>query len=276
MKFIKLVKFDLKYGVTKKWYYHLIYLVIVIFALTVFKSRLKAFELSSFTFGDCLAYLFAGIGKYIPRPGEPIRIPYLWLLLCLLPCFFNLRYMYDDVSGLGQYVICRVGKRAYWWVSKCLGNIMLVIADFLIVFAASYFLTVIFNGNTGLNVSQDIVLLIEPGEGTKPVGQWAPGAAELMLEPMFVTAAVSVLQMFLCLVLNPSAAFIITVVIFFSSAYLLSPFLIGNYAMFLRSDTVMDGGMSAAAGFVFAAAAGVFSVAAGTVYFKRYDILGKE
>ena len=276
MKYIKLVKFDYKYGILKRWYTYSLYALLTLFACMDFSFRLKSFDIANFSLGDCLFYFYSGISEYIPKPDEPIQIPYLWLLLNLLVCYFNVHYMSDDLSGLGQYVICRSGKRRNWWLSKCLWNFTSVLIYFVLSNIIVLLFAIFNNAELSFNISENMNLICSVGNGQYPIAQWNIGFLQLYLMPILVCSAISMLQMFISLFVRPLVSYIVTIVIYFSSMYKLSDLLLGNYAMILRSDSTTMNGVSSSWGIIFSVGLIVVSVVSGLIYFKNYNILSRE
>lgn len=276
MKYIKLVKFDLKYGILKRWYTYLLYALLTLFACMDFSFRLKSFDITNFSLGDCLFYFYSGISEYIPKPDEPIQIPYLWLLLNLLVCYFNVHYMSDDLSGLGQYVICRSGKRRNWWLSKCLWNFSSVLTYFLLSILIVLSFCTFNNAEFSFEISENMNLICPTGAQQYPVSQWNIGSIQLLLMPILVCTAISMLQMFVSLFVRPLVSYVVSIVIYFSSMYKLSDLLLGNYAMILRSDEIATNGVSALNGIIFSVCLIFASVICGLLYFQHYNILNRE
>ena len=101
-------------------------------------------------------------------------------------------------------------------------------------------------------------------------------ALETILLPPLVMAALNLLQMTFSLFIKPFYSFIVTTSILLVSSYYLSPFLIGNYAMPLRSDRLLGDGVNLTVGIWFAVAVIVLSVVVGEIVFQRRDILKGE
>ena len=276
MKFFKLIKFDFKYGIAKRWYVYCIYIILSLIACIEFVMELKAFDATSFTLGDCLFFLYSGITEYIPKPNEPLTIPYLWLLLHLLVCYFNLHYMTDDLSGLGQYVICRCQKRSRWWLSKCIWNLVSVFIFFNLSVIVVLLISAINNAELSISISQTMQYICNCNLLSNTSLTQGINLIHLILVPMLVCAAISMLQMLISLFVRPLIAYVLSIVIYFSSAYKLSALLLGNYAMLLRSDEILSNGVNAYVGIIFSAIVIIMSIVGGLIYFKDYNILSRE
>ena len=82
----------------------------------------------------------------------------------------------------------------------------------------------------------------------------------------------SLVQMLLCLVIRPTFSYILSVIVMISSAYYLSPALLGNYAMALRSDKVVTNGVPLTLGIVYSLVLIVLSVVLGSFIFHKTNI----
>jgi len=128
MRFFKLIKYDLSYGIfnLKNLIKYIIFILFFTVACFELSGRLMGIssyqDVSGISAGDHLFYIFGGMKEYIPSPSDPFQIPYLWLINHLLILYFTLHYASDDLSGVGQQMIYRAGGRIKWWVSKCIWN----------------------------------------------------------------------------------------------------------------------------------------------------------
>ena len=101
-------------------------------------------------------------------------------------------------------------------------------------------------------------------------------AIEVMFMPFLVTLALSILQMALSLVFKPAFAFIFSSVLLISSAYYMTPFLIGNFAMAVRSSKVVSNGLNLTDGIIAALVIIALGVVIGILAIRRHNILSKE
>jgi hypothetical protein len=82
--------------------------------------------------------------------------------------------------------------------------------------------------------------------------------------------------MTLVLFIKPLYSFGVMAVTLLASAYLLTPFLPGNYAMPIRSEHVVENGVQAGGGVMMVLILIAASFIAGCIYFRRYDILNDD
>ncbi len=275
MRFIKTIKFDLKYGILKKWYLFVIYAFFVFLVLFQFSNTLKNFEISQFTLGDCYMCFFSGIKEYIPTPNETLKIPYMWLLCFLFVCYFTVHYMHDDLSGIGQQIILRCKTRKIWWLSKCFWNLCFVFLCFAIINVTVLLFAVINKCEMTFNITESTGIFLE-FYGMKPCDTWNLGVLQTIILPFAACCAVSLLQMLISLLIRPLVAYIISVVVFFAGIYKLSPWLIGNYAMILRFDNVAFKGVDTIFGLILCVVTIAFCVFGGMIFFRKHNILGRD
>lgn len=275
MKFFSLIKFDFIYGTVRNYKKIILLALLILFSCFAFRNLITSFEITDFTLGDCMFYIYGGMKEYIPSPSEAFPIPYMWLLNNLLMLFFTLHYMYDDLTHFGQNVIYRCKSRFAWWFSKCLWNISVTMLFYITEWVIIFIFSLFSGAEMTLKISSFIPQFIDFG-GNQIVTDNYNLAVELLLLPLFVTISCSLLQMMLCFIIKPTFSFIVSVIVYVSSAYYLSPYLIGNYAMTVRSNEVITNGVNSFTGIIFAVGLTVFSIAAGAMIFRKYSILNSK
>ena len=256
------------------WVRYLVWFGFYLLAALECAGRLASLAIDRTAFGDYLLYIFGGMKEYIPVPGKPIQIPYLWLLGHIGVLYFTLHYMYDDLAGVGRQMILRSGSRTAWWLSKCVWNCAAVCVFYLIAWGIVALCAWMSGVRWSFAISPFMTELMDAGPKLISGSTWDI-ALELTLMPLLVTLAMSLFQMALCLLLRPVASYVCSVVIFLASTYYLSPLLIGNYAMALRSGKVISNGVHLLTGIGFSAALIIGSAVLGAVIFRNYDILNK-
>ena len=277
MRFFKLVKYDLSYGIfnLKNIIKYAIFVLFFILASFELGGRVNNFNYDGAMLGDYFFYIFGGIKEYVPSPNDPFQIPYLWLINHLLILYFTLHYASDDLSGVGQQMIYRAGGRIKWWASKCIWNFVSVISYYLISMSAIIVFCLIKGNEISLTFSSFMRNIMYFGPKDLGYETWDI-ALEVTLMPFLVTLALSILQMALSLVFKPAFAFIFSSVMLISSAYYMTPYLIGNFAMAVRSDKVVSNGLNLTDGIIAAIGMIIIGVIIGILAIRRYNILSKE
>lgn len=274
MKYIKFLRFDLRNGLLKKY---MSYIGIALFTAIVFldcQSVCRSFD-TGFTLGEYFMYLYGGIKKYVPTPGEPFKVPYLWLLNHLLILYFTLNYTSADLNGFGQQTIYRSGGRVTWWLSKCSWQVIAICMYYFASWAVLVLLAVASRETISLEITQNVHLYLDFGKTLIPFEQ-IDLSTELLLLPLLFTVSIGLMQLTLSIIIKPAFAYIISATICIMSSHTQSPLLFGNYAMAARCNKVITDGMNATVGEVSMITLSVICVALGAVRFRRYDILSRE
>ncbi len=277
MKLCNHIRFDLTYGLFRRemWGKYIIWLGFFALASLDFAGELVSIEATQYTYGDYLLRIFGGMREYVPAPGEPFEIPYLWLINHVGILYFTLHYMHDDLEGTGWQMILRSGNRTGWWLSKCVWNAAVVVVLYLIAWGTVFLLAGLNHAVWSFGISPFMAEIMAPGPCQLISASWQV-TLEITILPLLATLAVSQVQMLLCLMLRPAVSYVVSIVLFLSSAYKLSPFLPGNYAMALRSDKIISNGVSQMTGIEIHLFLILASVVLGNLLFQKYNILNKE
>ena len=277
MRFFKLIKYDLSYGIFnfKNVVKYMIWIFLLIVFLLDFSGKTRIHQCCDNSIGDCLLYIFGGMREFVPSVDSYFIVPYLWLLCHLLILFFDLHYTSDDLSGVGQQMIYRAGGRIKWWVSKCIWNFVSVISYYIISMSTIIVFCLIKGNEISLTFSSFMRNIMYFGPKDLGYETWDI-ALEVTLMPFLVTLALSILQMALSLVFKPTFAFIFSSVLLISSAYYMTPFLIGNFSMAVRSDKVVSNGLNLTDGIIAAVLMIIIGIIIGILAIRRYNVLSKE
>lgn len=280
MRFIKDLVFDIRQGILRSG--TLLLVPTVIAAVTFFDFYAKARRYleqgmihSTMDYGDYWFYLYGGMCEYIPSPDNPFQFPAVWILVFLVLPFVLLNYPFRDMFGVGQQILVRSGQRSLWWLSKCCWNFCGTVLYQLIIQAAGLVLSLVFEVEISNRIHMDFINLVF---NIRYQEVWNPSSLPVaaLLLPMLVSAAINMLQMTLSLFIRPMFGFFAVAVLLLASAYLLSPLLIGNYAMAFRYDWMLKAGVSMGVGMRMAAILLLLAVLSGLVRFRLYDILESE
>ena len=280
MRFIEDLAFDFRQGILRRG--TLLLVPAVIAAVTFFDFYAKArryleqgMTQSTVDYGDYWFFLYGGMCEYIPSPDNPFQFPAVWILVFLVLPFVLLNYPFRDMYGVGQQILVCSGRRSLWWLSKCCWNFCGTVLYHLIIQAAGLVLSLVFEVEISNRIHMDFINLVF---NIRYQEVWNPSSLPVaaLLLPMLVSAAINMLQMTMSLFIRPMFGFFAVAVLLLASAYLLSPLLIGNYAMAVRYDWMLKAGVSMEAGMRIAAILLFLAVLSGLVRFRLYDILESE
>ena len=278
--FFKLLRYDCKVGII--YHYKKLIAVLVLFVCVYLDCFMQFRSYATLdtpftvenTLGNTLLYIFAGIQEYDPQIDTQFVFPAVWMLLYLVLAYFTLYYPYNDLEESGQNILLRSGGRRLWWTSKCFWNICTVVLFFLIGWVVIITACLIQGIPLSMELSRNINMLLEMRIAS-PFLYPTELSLEILVLPPLVMIAVNLMQMTLSLFVRPIYSYIITGVLLLASTYYQSPFLIGNYAMPIRSSRMVENGVNSIYGVLFSVGIATISYLVGLLYFKRYDILRK-
>lgn len=242
-----LVKYDVTVGMRQNLVKYGIgfFLLVFLCGMTIISCKISGEPMS---FRSCFTAFFRGIPKYVPGGQNEFSLPVTWLLYHLYALFMVCSYPNNDLEGYGKSVLLSSGSRFGWWLSKCLWTVISEVA-----FWAVTLLLLLFAG--------------APATASPPIG------IGTLLLPLAVLISLSLLQMALSFLINPTISFFFSVVLLVITAYCDSPLLIGNYDMMAR---VLDGNASVPLGFALAAILSITAVVAGFLLWRKKDILQQK
>jgi len=282
MKYIKLLRFDIRNGIAGNWGLFLAPVILAVFAFTELKWRVSAlwvydatYENFTLSYADCLVYTYGGMAKYIPNPTNPFQFPARWGGTFLLLFLFTLSYPVRDMHSFGQQVLIRSQSRLAWWLAKCTWNLLCSVLYHGLITLSLLCVCLATGADLAGEAHAEMLCLVFQTTLTGTAQYTAIPAAAFFL-PAVASAAISLLQMTLSLFLRPVFSFLAVSVLMVSSAYYLTPFLPGNYAMFIRHVFFTMEGVTVSAGYYASVSLIAAAVLAGSIRFHRYDIIHRE
>lgn len=204
-------------------------------------------------------------------------IPYMWLAVFIFSMFTAFDYAYDDISNFGMQIISRTGKRASWWLSKCIWSILsgvyyyILFITTVIIFAAINGYSLSFSDNSLIS---DLIANCSSYYTYK--GAETVKSTELLLfilSPLIVICTLNIFEMTLSLFIKPLYSFFITLGVLLLSAFVDWIFVFPRSAMLPFSSYYQQNGYSMKAGLIVCAIMIVCTAVMGRVWFKKYDIL---
>lgn len=283
--FFRILRYDIRKGLLSDYKKLGIVIAICVAFCTQFVLLFahRAPDLTYTSFGDMIFFGFSGIPRYQFSPDKPFVFPALWMLLFLLPMFFVSYYPFYDLLGFGKNVLIQVRRRNTWWLSKCAWIAIYITTYFLLIYAVAAAFCLVLRIPLSTRISQEAYEMVVG----MTAGQANPDSASVLLPfsgrmdiqlfvlPALSMIAIALLQMTVSLISTPIYSFILSAGILISSAYYMSPYLLGNYCMAMRSNLILPDGMGAGNGILLAAAVSIFSIILGMVVFERNDIISK-
>lgn len=280
MRFFKLLRYDIIYGIfnVKKLIKFILLAAVILLACLELNGKIIPYNTNvdiNMSYGNIMFYILGGVKEFVIDTDDIFKIPYIWYINHLLILFFNLQYANDDLSGVGQQMIYRAGGRIKWWISKCIWNFVSVTLYYMISLSTIIVFCLIKGNEISLSFSSFMRNIMYFGPKDLGYETWDI-ALEVTLMPFLVTLALSILQMALSLVFKPAFAFIFSSVLLISSAYYMTPFLIGNFSMAVRSSKVVSNGVNLTDSIIATLVMIALGIIIGILAIRRHNVLSKE
>lgn len=275
MKFIKLFKHDFSNGILKNRFFWISTILISIMFCIDFSVKANALKIYGFSYnyGDVIMSIYGGMKEYIPLREEHFVFPVKWVILILAQFFGTLNYPYNSINTFGKQILIRTEGRSLWWFSKCAWNVTYSILyhEFILLISLMYCLISGFNIN--MNVNSDLLMFIFNLQEYQLNLNMINIHVYILLTPLLMTISVNLIQMTISLFVNRTFSFLAMTCITVISAYLMKPYIIGNYSMMIRSTYVINNGIDFNNGIIIASVLFAIGLIIGLIKFNRYDIL---
>lgn len=277
MNWGKLFAHDLRCGL-RRWRYAA---AIPLFVLPCLLGRMEmaVAENTDATYLDYLLFCLRGVksASYVLEGNENIRLPILWLMVMGGCLFLNLDYLLGDLTLSGQQVIVRSGNRRSWYLSKCLWNLCATALYLTIGYVTVLLFTLLVGDKATWESTAELAPFVFREVVFAPLGLTAgQGALLTLLLPLITLAALSMLEMTLCLLVRPVISFLICMLLLVVAVFWDSPLALGIGAMTYRSEWIMPGGIHAGPAALVALVAIAACIIVGCRCFQYTDLIGLE
>ena len=173
-------------------------------------------------------------------------------------------------SGHGIQVILRIGKRSYWWESKCIW----ITISTLLYFGIWYMTVIVYGRVVGMDISLNYSQEIN-SELLEMELETLTHSQEIMLliiMPVVTALSLNFIQLCLSLFMNKVYSFMFVIFLLFASTYFKIPVAIGNFAMVKRSVYCIDEGMNVYGGLAVNCIIIISCIIVGFLRIRKYDI----
>lgn len=272
-------KYDLRIGFRKNIMCLLIIAVIVSAAGTAFHFQivdeknaglLLPRNLNSM---DYFLHIFEGMRPFNQFSDEKFQIPITWFLINMILFYFAGKYPYSEIyNNHGANVLLKGGSRGKWFLSKWLWSILCVMLYYFVAYA----FVLIFCLVAQVPISFDIKP-IEYQNLLSPVFESTQiDVVKVMILPVITSMAAVSVQLVISLVTSAFMGFMFMAVLYISSAYYFTPFLVGNFSMLARSSIFCADGINVIQAISASILIIVLSLVVGIWVFRRQDIMERK
>jgi len=266
---INCIRFDIKEGIIKKYFYYIIFIVAVILIGLETSMKLKLnFEHPGFF--DILVKMMDGNEefKFVKGSNNFFEIPFNYFILFVLMGFGSAYYASKEWHLRGSLYIIRYRNKYSWWISKSIWNVINVFVLYICLIVGIIIICAITGGFDKALHEEVYNLLIKPAilKGTGNI------IIHVLVIGFFTIIALNQLQITLQMITSPIVGFLTYLIIIISSAFYLSPILPGNYLMVARGELTRTDGALFIQGILLMLVIWVVSFGVGMISMKKRDI----
>lgn len=280
--FCNILFLDIKRAALGKWrrflavllYYVLVSLVCRISYANAYMENPELASYPAPTLGDFLLYAFGGSDLYIFDLNRPFIIPFQWLLLVLLAIYPSFDLAEESSAGVNLQLLLRSTDRKKYWFSKVLCIIISTGLCFTLGVIAVLGCGLAFGGVPTLGID-NLILNVMNLSFLIPREANSPGFIPALIMVLLAFQTTALLQQFLSLLIKPIGSFLVIASFMLLSAYFMTPFMFGSYAMMIRSSLLCSGGVGASEGIMILLLVCLVAIVGGSFVYERMDILSK-
>lgn len=283
MKFIKLIRFDIRNGICRNIGLLLAPAVISVLSFVDFSRKFYQLELIEAsevgtvpTYADYIMYIYGGMTQYIPNPADPFQFPAIWMIWFMSLLYFMSSYAYKDMQTVGIQLLTRSGSRLLWWMSKTVWCFIGTLLFHAVIWLTVCIGCVVTKADLTFTLHTDSICRLFQTFSTGSAVGIADIPTIILLLPVVVSFAFCLCQMTLSLFIKPMFSYLAMAVTVILSTYIFSPMLLCNYAMLIRSELFMSNGVNAYTGYAYAAIVVLFLTLFGARVFYSYDVINRE
>lgn len=273
----KLFWYDLRIGIKSNLMKLSVYILIIIGICIIGCNNINASSVFYNVTPDVLDYICFVLGgpQYIPEGMlNTYVIPVLWLIIPVMIGYIVGYYAMTDLHQYGQQVLLRSTSRTRWWVSKCVWCSLMVIIAYAIIYVFVIMTAFLFGATFDWKLTEEIAI------NTCHISYIGGNDNEiriiLLLMPVIVSLALSLLQILMGLIFSPIIGFVVTQSIVFLATIYHKGFLIANYGMLSHNKITCASNIDYIEGIYICMSVYIISLIAGMFYFREYNILPKN
>ena len=265
---------DLRCGMLR-WRY---FITIPIFLLSCLKAHLELTSSdSTATWGDYLLYCFRGRPYIEDGAVLDFQLPVLWLLIIGGCLFLNFNYFLNDLTKVGQQIIVRSNSRVCWYLSKCCWNFLVCVLYVFLGALVALVFSIATGGVKDLSNTPEVLLIFYNDVLSEPMMLTSGSVIVVtLLLPVLTLVALNMLEMTLCLFVQPVISFIVCMSMLMFAAFWKSPLALGIGAMAIRSSVIVENGIEPIHVVILTLTLIGICIGAGCWRFRRTDIFTLE
>ncbi len=260
--FISLVKCDISQGIINYMGYFMMAVVVVYLAMIQYNITVTYdIRANDFSFMDGLMHFFMGVQDSVNN--QEFTFPTVFLAHLMIPFIVMSFYPSNDFSERAKVVFTRTKRKSSWWYSKCIWLTLGVI-----VYMAFFYL-----GMIGFSAIYGVVSMDFLYESVGVEMSMIDRIVQFIVLPTATTIALGLMQMVVSVATEPLYGVLVQIIQFTFSFIYISPYLPGNYYMYMRSSFYREDGIEAGTALIVCGVIALVSVVIGKFIIDKKDII---
>lgn len=222
---------------------------------------------------DILAHFFSGSIRFNQNNNHTFSLPVDWLTFQVIVAFAVGFHPSNEIVNRLDFVFSRCGESAFWWISKCVWSLALVLMLYTSIIAASVLIGHL--STSSMEVHNQIAFLGKEVEFNGERNSLFDLAISLAASIAF-SYSISLVQIYSSIHLGPTYALLGVVSYEIISIYKGSFPFWGDCGMLLRNAAVIQGGYQSFTVFFLSLAISLALTAWGCFALKHFDAISKE
>lgn len=274
MRTFRLLQRDIVLGIFRRWYIAIIPVILGCAGAIDCHGWIMRLDESSYghqsgTVWDYIMYCMQGTSPLMFQPALVFSLPVMWTIFQFGAAYMVAYYAQEDFASSGLTLFIAVRDRKKWWRSKYIWCMLSVIIYYVIYFSAVIFTAVVYGADMSFSATKRILYV----HGINVAGlSMADMVFIVILLPMLITLAISLVQIFVSFVLTPVISFALVCAMYVLSAYYTIWELPGNYTMWFRCSYIAENGLDPKGGLFMAIILMVMAIVLGRIYFENKDV----
>lgn len=263
----QLFRYDFIHGIIHQWKKYIVVILITIFSCALFVLNYqKKLNLTAVNFSDLIFWNFRGMKSADSMKSMFITSNGVWLMLNFFLSLIVGVYIKQEMSGMGQQILMKSGRKCVWWFSKCVWCIFAVLIYYFIIFLTVFIIS-LYTGGQAPIVQLPILQRFVNQHMEMSISNHL--LATYMLQMMFVSIAISMVQMMICITCLFVLSFLFIGVVLVNAIFMTNKYSVGNMLMLIR-DINQD--ISSSYISIICIVVVILTMIFGSLYIKKRDI----
>ncbi len=263
------LKYDIKHGLFHQYQFFFVAVLLICCSCILYYT---VYAENQATLLEYIMYMMKGEELRQITEDDLFVVPIQWLAYYVTLSYITGYYARKDWETRGMYSMLAGKSRVNWWLSKCVWCLLCVFCYYLISLITMVVYALCTGGSLEMTFSSEIMKIF--CTGVISLDNSTAIMISLLL-PFLTSCAICMVQMLLSFFIGSVVSFALTCAMYIMSCYYISPLILGNYLMWMKSSAVTSAeGMDMGTGIFASVFIMIVVTMLGIVLMDRRDVLG--